>query len=126
MSHSGLLVGNIFFNKPVNMDLVNKITDLLELPDPINYKSSNEFLLHWKSENSYCALIEHPDEIELAFVNLSWGSHIGEEEFDELEKYKSQFKNALVSYYYLEEADLNFQYDEVPSQLTLSSYNRSD
>jgi len=112
MSHSGLLVGNIFFNKPVNMDLVNKIVELLELPDPINYKGYDEFLLHYKDERrNYCALIEHPDEIELAFVNLSWGSHIGEEEFDELEKYKPQFKNASVSYYYLEEADLNFQYE---------------
>jgi len=110
MSHSGLLVGNIYFDKPVNMDLVNKIVELLELPDPINYKSYNEFLLHYKSENSYCALIEHPDEIELAFVNLDWGSHIGEEEFNELEKCKPLVKGAWVSYYYLEEPNLNFQY----------------
>ena len=113
MSHSGLLVGDIYFNKPVNMEIVNKITDLLELPDPIHYKSYDDFRLQYKSENNYCALIEHPDEMELAFVNLSWGSHIGQEEFDELKKYKPQIKGAWVSYYYLVEADLNFQYKEV-------------
>jgi len=126
MSHSGLLVGDIYFNKPINNEVVKKIVELLELPYPSYYKSYDEFRKQNNERSSYCALIEFPDEVDMAFVNLDWSSHIGEEEFDELEKFKSQFKNATVSYYYLEEADLNFQYDEVPSQLTLSSYNRSD